>query len=1070
MRPDSRGSNASGRQFPPRKASLSQKAPPADFLRGDEPITASPLQQGGDSHDDRPIPVFVRPSDIYKRLPEEMEKARQSQESSRPSIDPGTGRVRGTSVGSRSTSSDAKDITTAAPPLPEESDSVRRLKPTLDPVPERKSEYGFDNMLQKADSPPQPEDTIEVDAAAGVSRQSTTASSVYTDRPDPVSASSISRNVSLNDGALEAGAAHEDRPSFGLPPIARTSVFGFDLSGFEHKTMSETPRSAGESSTLAPSNQRYATDDHSLGSPAPGLQHQPSLGYRSVVQQAFEESEKQTPFSPVSTSGTVARSNSNSTSEISPIIPHHQEQGAHVPMAPTAYPTIPEEASQSESRPISTTTLSTIRPTSVRSNDAEGFSPPAPMRASYRREVTPPSRDNSPAKRPISVEQPIPIEPQHVSMADENDQSPARVTETPVQLPIDKPLPADPEIGARTSQSEVEAPDRTTSEEWKDWQAQKKNFNAQAGFDESASSTPYAPSPVQRSGTPAKGTVRDLAEKLETRSGSSTPIEGNMEQSRPAPQSRLESFRPSIPGGWHSYASTPGSSTPAPPQQSADPPTQSQPPMAPARSDSTESIPTARAPANPAPESDGVTQQAFAAAATAGSALANALAGKRLTGQTHDSKGASEVSSENEWDASSSDSEAEVEPPLPHEPENRNRENEDAEEAQVAHSASLDMAPRDSPSQSTTNLTSGGALGETITPARPVDYMPPPLRTSRLHDTSNPSQEVPDVLLPRESPADGDYERLQLEIEKSLTPTSTTFARGLEQNNQPQEDARPTEDRHLREAEADFIPPQEPNETQTATQTAENDGPGTASPIPHQTGVKQSAPNGERPFLQQRFSWETGSEQTSAPVTPHGMSPPSTGSPDTIRAPAQAGSSPREVPVQEPNVGLGFNQQVTLPEVVTSHSEGRRITSNNAPAAFPSKQAQVETASFRAIMNLSTPQERIRAFNETRDIHATPDGQLENWLLSLNNSEHSDLFATNGRGSHDANDDSPSHKPAPRRILTDSAGARQMQEDGKRLMAKAGRFGGKAGTAAKGLFAKGKGKMRNASTGEKVVH
>ena len=90
--------------------------------------------------------------------------------------------------------------------------------------------------------------------------------------------------------------------------------------------------------------------------------------------------------------------------------------------------------------------------------------------------------------------------------------------------------------------------------------------------------------------------------------------------------------------------------------------------------------------------------------------------------------------------------------------------------------------------------------------------------------------------------------------------------------------------------------------------------------------------------------------------------------------------------------------------------------------------------------------------------------------MSMKTPDNSELFAINGRPSLDTSENLMSHKPSPRRILTNPAGAKQMQEDGKKLMAAAGRFGGKAGTAAKGLFAKGKDRMRNASSGEKVAH
>lgn len=83
--PDSRLAS----HHPPRKSSLSQTSQP-QLPPSNQTVTfpdPQVVQRGRTgSNADKPLP-FVRPSDIYKRMQEEKERERQSQESSRPSMD-----------------------------------------------------------------------------------------------------------------------------------------------------------------------------------------------------------------------------------------------------------------------------------------------------------------------------------------------------------------------------------------------------------------------------------------------------------------------------------------------------------------------------------------------------------------------------------------------------------------------------------------------------------------------------------------------------------------------------------------------------------------------------------------------------------------------------------------------------------------------------------------------------------------------------------------------------------------------------------------------------------------------
>ncbi|KIV80584.1 hypothetical protein PV11_08075 [Exophiala sideris] len=1477
-RPDSRGSATSSRQFPPRKQSLTH-APPLDFIRpADAPIQSS-ATDGNSSNDNRPVPAFIRPSDIYKRHTEEMDRVRKSQESSRPSIDTETGRVRGNSIGTRSITSDSNTITHS--PV-EEPDSARRLKPTaLDTVPERKSEYGFDNMLKQEanysqpenkaanNSPPDPQQAQLTAAGTDVpsiSRHGTNTSSIYTDRPDPVSASSVSRSVSLNDGGLENENPSSNRPTFDLPPIDRMSGFGMDL-GF----LGKEGRGNGTDSNLESDRLQAVQQGDKSG--ANSLHHQPSLGYRSMVQQAFEESERLAPFSPAN-SDTVNRSNSTSTVGISPIIDRKQPAASTNLPGDNTQPTIAEETLQPRTRPTSEATLKAHDSPSSR-GDA---SVPAALRVGYRQDVSPSGNDNSPAKRPISVDRSTSIQPQQGSMVNERDEESfesgaPRPTEsdTALRSPIERSVEEQTSTTSHASSPPAPPSERTTSEEWQEWQNQKKLFNTKAGLPDSGPVTPHVPSPITRSETPAKGTVRELAGKLETQSGRSTPSNNEsqvtspiIEPQRPAPQQRFESFRPSLPGGWQSYTSTTSAQTPgfgtAGLQQPSGGLLQHLPPFAPPRLDSTDSIPTARAPKD---SDTGVAQMAFAAAASAGSALANAFTGHRLGASGQDSPAPSEESSENEWDSSSSDGKPELDD------EQTPRENKiDDHQNRSVESPVLDQPsgaeyPSERPSPVTTPGLDKTEPKREASGSSTVD-MPAPLRTGRFLDGSGPRPRVVDVSLPQDSPGERDNERLQQEIEKSLTPiapkrstfygdvtapaddledagepassfestsaaqanpaatprassqlapnasvapveqtqtgvpppgrdqpssemqpvqpaTSQTMPLSVQEqaaaemkapdaaqpkaeesalgmasqaprdpvaipaerdgrvpslspvesaaNTQPvtttrseplspptvpfqpsqstqnvpfmqanqaapvatpdagRLDQRPSEAASTSAAESLSTAPgtsagepqakteagpdiehrnfnslespvaaaqpriesqrseapeqrpstrsdagvaappaapavqsvsgpqQEPvalpkppvSETQpspsnlfpqqratgpshplsthqgqsasvagsrssfpqppvpmttsglgpqpglgpqqrpvansstpatapvaaiergpspqsglvspprqtaqaapggpagqtgaptgfslysnvtepttifTASQPRENTGPASVpltsernetdtSSLQTRQPSAGSTSTATRPFIQQRFSWETSSEVPSGVPTPKPSPSPQPRSPPV----PQVAPTPRN-----PSGSMAMSQSPAPSGMTQSHAQGSgygnvgtQPTMQQQPgisqyASFtaPNNNNQAaEPASLRSIMGLSSPEERIRAYNETRAAYATSDGQLENWLTSLRSPEHSDVFGQDGRVSQDLTDNR-AHRTPPRRTLTESAGARQMQEGGKRLMAKTGKFGGKAGTAAKGLFAKGKEKMRQvSSSGEK---
>ncbi|RJE22795.1 hypothetical protein PHISCL_04853 [Aspergillus sclerotialis] len=139
-----------------------------------------------------------------------------------------------------------------------------------------------------------------------------------------------------------------DPPALGLPEVKRLSGFGTDFMGQSAPTAATT-----------------ATTD----SQRPPLQHNTSVGLRSAVEQAFDVAE--TPNSAVDS---VERSNSDSTSAISPIIGGRSAGDQKTP-------TIAEEPGESAS-------------SSVDANRNIPFKP------GHRRDLSLPSSDNSPSRKP----------------------------------------------------------------------------------------------------------------------------------------------------------------------------------------------------------------------------------------------------------------------------------------------------------------------------------------------------------------------------------------------------------------------------------------------------------------------------------------------------------------------------------------------------------------------------------------------------------------------------------------------------------------------------------------------
>ncbi|KAF5867855.1 uncharacterized protein Bfra_007050 [Botrytis fragariae] len=299
----------------------------------------------------KPLP-FIRPADIYRRVEEEkQERERVSLDSVRPSMDslrmerssdishsPGQGAVRG-----RSSSDSLGPGNRGRFSFGDEgSDSGRRLMPILEPVKERKSEYGFDGF--NANELPSPAQEI-------------------TNLPaEPKITSPI------------------------LPDVHRISGFGSDF--FSRSTNDSAPAPPAETISELPEQTSSGNSDQ------PGdtsLRSQPSFGFKSVVNQAFDrKDDNSVPPTPVSnTQGNVKRSDSESTGTtgISPIM--------------SRGPSTTDNRDREMSTPA---IMEQVEPTSPRfqdiSNESDNQIVPPTFIPGHRRDISTPSPGNSPARTP----------------------------------------------------------------------------------------------------------------------------------------------------------------------------------------------------------------------------------------------------------------------------------------------------------------------------------------------------------------------------------------------------------------------------------------------------------------------------------------------------------------------------------------------------------------------------------------------------------------------------------------------------------------------------------------------
>ena len=1178
---------------PPRKSSLGPGSPSTvPFSTQTTPMasTHDRVEEGVPGRDragsglGKQLP-FVRPADIYRRVQEEKERERQSQESSRPSMDSVTGKL-----ADRPSSGARKD-----------SESSQRLKPTLDPVSERRSEYGMEGLTQS-------------DQRAPSERRSTSKTFDFPKR----ASNAVSKDSETSTGPM-------------LPDLSRMSGFGESFFG-SNATGENAPASMLSFSGLS----SQPTQQSSQEAPMKDLQHQPSLGFTSAVHQAFDKAEDQVPPTPSSTQGsTVARSTSGGTSTVSPIISRGpstatENWNSRLPAIDlVSTPMIPEGPEGGSPRPISSGSQGTPRqfakepsysqPIPLQHTDEQ---PPPSFIPGYRRNSDTPSPDNSPRRTPI-LETTRPLrQPQEIELAATTPTEPSLSTSSSSQaddLVLEESL--------SEKQSAVTFPSRSS----KPTPGTQINSKALPESTE-ARNLPMSPSHDRlrdRTDSSSSGRVRNLADKFESssRPGSthSTTPRGSVlgggaqkkeDVAQPRPLTdRMESFRPHLPGGWESSASV------APAAAFNTTKTKQHEECVKPADDSEPSV--ARDPPDQQPSTvsqvKDASEEAFAAVAAAGSALAGAFGA--AVGMQRDS-----IQPEpNDEEVSSAE-----------EPQRRykNRPSGIQDEGPLHPEASRSHVPVSSDDQASTTASTPppeDALKETMAPKDASRYLPSSMNRdqgSSMTSVEEPRFSKPPPALPLIStdakPRQYESDRLRKEIVRELTPMSAsepTTAETDYSNYQPTLSTQPSVNHPERES---GVLPKEyesywnndhsddevsdvhgsPGQAVDPT-TADRQDIAAAVIPPLQPGqgqdraplipISHEMPSRERSLmLPHRFSWEKPLENSSTgpePVVDKSVGPKSDFLKASIypeghfasqngpsqnqessssleasqnvtnkspRAPEKHLPTPENIIAGSKTETLAVNKElpsypdgleVALP--ATEKEPGERPTAEYAntqdqlsqqspvnhvdhsadldsPQPEPSAQtnisqpfdvppppnAQPKLPAFREILALSSPTDRIRAFNETREQFAGLNTGLENWLLNTFNDlpEHADLLVNSGRPAPNFQ----SHRPSPSRsklgsflpggaqssqlnpnnrshtAAPDSSGpggridggssqgfslssglggkssSQQVQTKGKDFLHTAGVFGGKANVAAKGLFSKGKSKLRAASGNEKV--
>ena len=1070
---------------PPRKSSLSQQAHPQPAYNAPTALPASvesaphesSQRERSGSNAGKPLP-FVRPADIYRRLQEDKERERQSQESSRPTLD----------AINR-----------------EHSPNEPSISSTLGEGPLQQLDY--------------------VGERAEAMDHNRSASDVVSSGAQDIA---LPKGPSVQGGTLDEGRLPHvpDTSQPMLPDVTRFSRIDasfLDIGGEGRQLEEQKP-----SAVPAPVEETSPTTPTTHGSTAPStldttLKHQPSAGFRSVVNQAFD----QAPATPSTDTGSsVERSTSGSTSAKSPPVSRGPSSAAEniasrmntqrtLTPPPKIMDTVPEE------RRMSSSSGGTPKAEKPLSGGAFKDSPKSII-PGHRRNMSTPSPDNSPARTP-AIENITRLQsPQEAEMAIATPISPAMGSGSTVSF--NRPL----HEGEASQPSNLDAPTL---------QQTLPPLNPRQPTPISA----RTPSPTkslansvrEREGSPSTNRVKDIAGKFESasrrasdqslseknKSQNAETLEREPDSSLVRPNAdRSESFRPHLPGGWDSYG--PSAATGKRASMIKDGP---HPLSTLSVQQASSGSPHQRAVTAEGEHPSQTTKQAplvspiqdpFTALSAAGSALAGAFS--VATGH-----------------------EAQMKDEIP----------------KRDQSAALEQAPDNGP---------------------PTHRSPVLGNPSDVESVENTPRQAPPKLTSLDTERKHQYEsdRLRREIVKSLSPNKTSEPTTADsetswQASPPGFTSATDVQKSGTVAEKPTLPSEydsywndesSPNSSRSnsrrqRTRSLKNVPQRvTSHPVDHPTPLhlkhdhavppqqSQDTSDAEssRPFLMAApYSWERPEPvETSPTVTDalgdatngkiestsgqnyaedskqsHLSSEPVVGARgDSLHASGQMAGAPdqmlsKEIPSideQRPithtptsdtmapeqhyetgsqlqNDAPGISDETSLPAQAPVPFESKRLEDSSPHPVGAINQPRVQ--GFREIMALKTPQERINAFNDARSQYAITDTGLQHWLSAKSHEIVIPPLAQSSTGAFASVTQQPSAHPISNVNLqpgtTASSGGRshgsspastsgaklnrqQLQSKGKDLLKDANVLGGKANVAAKGLFMKGRNKLRGA--------
>ncbi|KAG8534186.1 uncharacterized protein KY384_001030 [Bacidia gigantensis] len=1149
-------SNPQGR--PPRKSSLSQQSQPAlpfdprappsapfsNALDGQARSRAGSSASGGKSS------VLIRPADIYKRMEEERERERQSQESSRPSMDAITGKP------AERSSLDTKL----------ESDSAQRLKPKLDAVTERKSEYGFEGL--KSDMQPKGNDRKTPEDLAKHNDKKRTTSKTFnlpkSSQPSAAQESTLSPGLTLPDPTRISGWGQGFGESF-LGPR--------DTHGQLSKDMTLSPVLSD------PSEKPTGRDQHIS---EPDLRHQQSKGFRSAVHQAFDTAQEQVPPTPSSNAdSSIGRSTSGGTSTVSPIMSRgpsavDRDRTHELPsIEDVTTPTQEEDNLRLKTRQRASGSVGTLTQASqnLESQNEDDIEPPPPgFIMGHRRESGTPSPDNSPARLPILASM------SHLRHPHEADL--AQATPTPTDS-----VPSASNSLRVSETSEVS--EASAAKGFRSADVQSTSSSDQVASDPTTEmAVPHnLPYSLNRTNSSGSGRVKNLVENFESSTRPDSPqsittprasllgqnpvapnVRGN---GRPANE-RMESFRPQLPGGWESSASIMPSqgysyqdsvlSHDANKEAPAELPATRK--MSLSRNDEQSEL------AQTGDMSSRVHRAAAGAEKTSAAAMLPPPLRSELSGADQSASKSSKaptslpkdtarqepftsdsVEPTSQRDASSastmSPSPAKQPPSLPSLSTDVGTEQYESDRLRREIVRELRSEPSTAESASSYQASSRYPTNESVARYPTNDSM-----MSNDHGSGHVPSEYDKYWNDDEedttSVASRDpslAHRAAVAQKEGTSPLAETSPKPDEQHHgapqeflvapQTGEDSRPLKRRFSWEAElADLSPSQAKQKVMPQEATLRDTAPASNSSKPQITTERNPmqsqsvAPPSPDGFVANQMQ-HTIRDDESLPDSPE-LEIPTAGASqslaDDMPPPLKDRTSSLEGP--EAIVSQPVDHTIWTESAVHDSSELRNRNSSDRvlgeirpsaphisttermqalPTPPPPSSEVPKLPAFREIMALKTPQERILAFDETQRKFANLNTGLAHWIATTSNAlpEHSDLVQTGGQMGVAA----PDHKASPSRSKTgqpyyqqyldaspqSQAGvnapagsapgpnqsqgfspsgnkitSQQVQAKSKEFLHTAGVFGGKANIAAKGLFSKGKNKLRDASGSKKV--